>query len=107
MPAAAESAPALTIRTALALALAVNLITHPLLWAIVAPAATSTGAAADRPSSRWRCVEGTADLRSWCCGAAGGTASGNRLGWSLLTAVGVNTLSLLVGLVVLPPIISP
>ena len=31
----------------------------------------------------------------------------SRLKWSLMSAVGVNTLSLLVGLIVLPLIISP
>ena len=40
-----------------------------------------------------------------CVGAPGRPSAGNRLGWSLMSAVGVNTLSLLVGLVVLPTLV--
>ncbi len=94
----------LTVLSAVGVGLAVNLITHPVLWTVA------------------RQLNGPADLLVAELGVA--TVEGllifvvvqarrtedesrlSRLRWSLLTAVGVNTLSLLVGLVVLPLLIS-
>src|SRR5215218_5996492 len=79
----------LTTRTALALGLTVNLISHPVLWMI---------------SLRY----GRTGLLIFAVvGLREGTESRqSRLGWSLLTALGVNTLSLLVGLITLPAVIN-
>jgi hypothetical protein len=93
----------LTVLSALGLGLAVNLITHPLLWTVA------------------RRLDGPADLLMAELGVAvvegllifvvvqtrraEDESRASRLRWSLLTAVGVNTLSLLVGLVVLPLLI--
>ena len=89
----------LTIRSALGLALAVNCLTHPMLWAM----------SLRQAQLGWLL---TAELE---CGPGGGLliffvvlrrrgreTPVSRLSWSMLTALGVNTLSLLVGLVLLP-----
>ena len=94
----------LTVLSALGIGLAVNLITHPVLWTVA------------------RRLSGPADLLVAELGVAvvegmlifvvvqsrrsEDESRSSRLRWSLLTAVGVNTLSLLVGLVVLPLLIS-
>jgi len=89
----------LTVLFALGLALAINLLTYPVFWAVA------------------RQLNGPAELLVAELGVAvvegllifavvqarrGEDSQASRLRWSLLTAVGVNTLSLLVGLVVLP-----
>ena len=93
----------LTIRTALLLALAVNCLTHPVLWAIYLRQpqpgrllATELGVAV---------VEGLL-IFLVVLRRRGRETPATRLNWSLMSAVGVNTLSLLVGLVLLPVIIS-
>jgi hypothetical protein len=94
----------LTIRTALALALAVNCITHPVLWAV----------AVGRPEpSRLVAAElGVVLVEGLLIFLVvlrrrGRETAVSRLSWSLLSALGVNTLSLLVGLVLLPVILRP
>jgi len=94
---------ALTWRSALGLALAVNLISHPLLWAL------SLGL--DQTAPLVMAEIGVALLEGLLIFAVVqrrrvGEGKAGRLGWSLLCAVGVNTLSLLVGLLVLPRFIS-
>jgi hypothetical protein len=94
----------LTIRTALVLALSVNCITHPVLWAV--------SLRQPQPGRLLiaeivvALVEGLliflVVLRH-----RGRETSVTRLNWSLMSAVGVNTLSLLVGLVILPLMIGP
>lgn len=93
----------LTIRTALALALAVNCITHPLLWAISLRhpelgrlLIAELGVAL---------VEGLL-IFLVVLRRRGRETLASRLSWSLVSALGVNTLSLLVGLVLLPVIIG-
>ena len=94
---------ALTWRSAVGLALAANLISHPLLWALAL--------GLDETAHLVLAEIGVAVLEGLMIFAVvqrrrvGDTRAG-RLGWSLLCAVGVNTLSLLVGLVVLPRFIS-
>jgi hypothetical protein len=92
----------LTILTALGLALAVNLVTHPILWAI--------SLRLDRTGELLVAELAVALLEALLIFLVvrrrrGRDTAGNRLGWSLMSAVGVNTLSLLVGLVLLPLII--
>lgn len=94
----------LTIRTALGLALAVNLITHPLLWAV--------SLRLDRMGELLAAELAVAVVEALLLFVVvrrrrGQDSVGNRLGWSLTSAVGVNTLSLLVGLVLLPTLVSP
>jgi hypothetical protein len=92
----------LTIRTALALALAVNCITHPLLWAI---------SVRRPPPGRLLAAELAIALVEGLLiflvvlRRRGRESPASRLRWSLVTALGVNTLSLLVGLVLLPLIL--
>jgi len=94
---------ALTWRSAVGLALAVNVISHPLLWAL------SLGL--DETAHLVLAEIGVALLEGLMIFAVvqrrrvGNTRAG-RLGWSLICAVGVNTVSLLIGLVVLPRLIS-
>lgn len=93
----------LTILTALGVGLAVNLVTHPLLWTValrlvdlgqllVAELAVAA-------------VEGLL-IFLVALRRRGRETVASRLAWSLTTAVGVNTLSLLVGLVVLPLLVN-
>jgi hypothetical protein len=93
----------LTTRTALALALAVNLLSHPWLWLIAlrldktgSLIITELGVAA---------VEGLV-IFGVVLRRPGTDTVGNRFAWAMLTAAGVNMLSLLVGLLVLPLMIS-
>jgi hypothetical protein len=93
----------LTVLSALAIAVAVNLITHPLLWTVArrlrGPAellVAELGVAV---------VEGLLIFLVVQTRRSEDESRSSRLRWSLLTAVGVNTLSLLVGLVVLPLLI--
>jgi hypothetical protein len=94
---------ALTCGSALGLALAANLISHPLLWVL--------SLRLDETAHLVWAEVGVAVLEGLMIFAVvqrrriGETRAG-RLGWSLLCAVGVNTLSLLVGLVVLPRFIG-
>jgi hypothetical protein len=94
----------LTIRTALGLALAVNCITHPALWAV---------SLRQREPGRLLIAEfGVALVEGLLIFLVvlrrrGRETAASRLKWSLMSALGVNTLSLLVGLVLLPLIISP
>ena len=92
----------MSLLSALGVALAVNLITHPLLWAI---ARGLSG-----PGELLVAELGVAVVEGLLIFAValarrGEESRASRLRWSLLTAVGVNTLSLLVGLVVLPMLI--
>ena len=93
----------LTTRTTLALALAVNLISHPWLW-MVALRLDSTGRLiiAELGVS---VVEGLL-IFAVVGRRPGYDTIGNRFGWAMLSAAGVNMLSLLVGMLVLPLIIS-
>jgi hypothetical protein len=93
----------LTIRAALALTLLVNLISHPLLW-IAAQRYDRIGQLIIAET----CVAFLEGLLIFAViSRRPGTESRlNRLGWSLLTALGVNTLSLLVGLITLPAMIN-
>jgi hypothetical protein len=89
----------LTVPSALGVGLAVNLITHPVLWAV--------GRRLSGPSELLvaeLCVAAVEGLLIFLVvlQRRGDESWASRLRWSLLTAVGVNTLSLLVGLVVLP-----
>ena len=91
----------LTIRTALGLGLAVNCLTHPALWAMsVRQPQLGPLLGAELGVAL---VEGLlvflVVLRR-----LGRESRVSRLRWSMLTALGVNALSLLVGLVVLPSI---
>ena len=89
----------MTLLSALGVGLAVNLITHPVLWA-VARELSGPGELLVAELA----VAGVEGLLVFVVVLArrGDESRGSRLRWSLLTAVGVNTLSLLVGLVVLP-----
>ena len=94
----------LTIRTALALALAVNCITYPVLWAL--------SLRQPEPGRILITEIGVALLEGLLVFLAvlrrrGRETVASRLAWSLMSAVGVNTLSLLVGLVLLPLMITP
>lgn len=92
----------LTVWTALALALAVNLVTHPLLWAVsLQLGRTGELLVAELALAVIEALLIFLVVRR----RRGRDSAANRLGWSLMTAVGVNTLSLLVGLVLLPTII--
>ena len=89
----------MTLLSALGVALAVNLITHPLLWA-VARGLSGPGELLVAELAV-AVVEGLLIFVVALAGR-GDESRSSRLRWSLLTSVGVNTLSLLVGLVVLP-----
>jgi hypothetical protein len=94
----------LTIRTALALALAVNCITHPVLWAI--------SVRQPQPSRLLAAELGVALVEGLLIFLVvlrrrGRESPASRLSWSMLSALGVNTLSLLVGLVLIPVIVRP
>jgi hypothetical protein len=93
----------LTIRTALGLGLAVNCLTHPALWAM--------SLREPQPGRLLTAELGVALVEGLLIFLVvlrrrGRETPVSRLRWSMLTALGVNTLSLLVGLVVLPSIIS-
>ena len=93
----------LTIRTSLGLALAVNCITHPALWAV------SVGR--QQPGRLLAAELAVALVESLLIFLVvlrrrGRETAANRLSWSLASAFGVNTLSLLVGLVLLPLIVG-
>lgn len=91
----------LTILTALGVGLAVNLITHPVLWN-VALRLRDPGQLL-LAELVVAVVEGLV-IFSVVLRRRGRESVANRLVWSLTSAVGVNTLSLLVGLVLLPRI---
>jgi hypothetical protein len=84
---------------AVALAFAVNLVTHPLLWAFALQAALTPRLLAEIVVA---VVEGSLIFAVVRRRGPYPETWGNRLSWSLMVAVGVNTLSLLVGLVVMP-----
>ena len=92
----------LTVLSALGLGLAINLLTFPVLWAVslrlggpVELLVAELGVAVVEGLLNFLVVLARRGEETWS----------SRLRWSLLTAVGVNTLSLLVGLVVLPLLI--
>ena len=93
----------LTIRTALGLALAVNCLTHPVLWAVslrqLQPTPLLIAELSVAVAEGLLVFLGVLRRHGW-------ETPASRLKWSLMTAVGVNTLSLLVGLVLLPLLIS-
>jgi hypothetical protein len=94
----------LTIRTALLLALAVNCVTHPMLWAMsLREPQPGRLLAAELAVAL---VEGLL-IFLVVLRRRGRETPASRLSWSLMSALGVNTLSLLVGLVLLPLIIGP
>jgi hypothetical protein len=93
----------LTIRTALGLGLAVNCLTHPALWAM--------SLREPQPGRLLAAELGVALVEGLLIFLVvlrrrGRETPVSRLRWSALTALGVNTLSLLVGLVIFPSIIS-
>jgi hypothetical protein len=90
----------LTVLSALGVGLAVNLITHPLLWTV----ARGLSGPADLLVAELvvAVVEGLLIFVIVQTRRAEDESRASRMRWSMLTAVGVNTLSLLVGLVVLP-----
>ena len=82
----------------LGLALAVNLITHPLLWWLAL--------GFEQPQQLIMAELGVAVLEGLLIFAVirhrpGLDSLVNRLAWSLMTAIGVNTLSLLIGLLIM------
>jgi hypothetical protein len=93
----------LTTRSALALALAVNLISHPLLW-MISLRHDRTG----QLITAEMCVAVIEGMLIFAVVALrpGTDTRLSRLGWSLLTALGVNTLSLLIGMISLPAILN-
>jgi hypothetical protein len=93
----------LTIRSALALALAVNCLTHPMLWAISLRQAQPGWLLTAELSVAL--VEGLL-IFFVVLRRRGRETPASRLSWSMLTALGVNTLSLLVGLVLLPVLLT-
>lgn len=92
----------LTLLSALGIGLAVNLITHPMLWAVARGLDTPVELLFAELAVA--VVEGTV-IFAVVRVRRGEESLTSRLRWSLLTALGVNTLSLLVGLVVLPLVI--
>jgi len=93
----------LTIRTALGLALGVNCLTYPVLWAI--------SVRLPQPGRLLTAELGVTLAEGLLIFLVvlrrrGRETPISRLRWSLVSAVGVNTLSLLVGLVLLPLILS-
>lgn len=93
----------LTTRTALALALAVNLISHPLLW-VIALQLDNTGSLIVVELGV-AVIEGLLIFAVVARRPAYDTV-GNRFAWAMLSAAGVNMLSLMVGMLVLPLMIS-
>ncbi len=93
----------LTTRTALALALAVNLISHPVFWTI-AQELDSTGTLIIAELGV-ALIEGLL-IFAVVVRRPGFDTVGNRFGWAMLSAAGVNMLSLMIGLLVLPLMIS-
>ena len=93
----------LTTRSALALALAVNLISHPLLW-MISLRYDRTG----QLITAEMCVAVIEGMLIFAVVALrpGTDTRLSRLGWSLLTALGVNTFSLLIGMITLPAILN-
>jgi fucose 4-O-acetylase-like acetyltransferase len=93
----------LTVRTALALSLVVNLISQPLLWT-----ASLRYARTGQMISAEMCVALVEGLLIFAVVSLRPSTESrfSRLGWSLLTALGVNTLSLLVGLIMMPAMIN-
>ena len=94
----------LTILTGLGLALAVNLITHPLLWWLTLDF--------DRPQQLILAELGVALVEGSVIFAVvrrrrGTDSLVNRLGWSMMIAFGVNALSLLIGLLIMPSLGRP
>ena len=94
----------LTVGRAVAVGFGVNLITHPLLWgwSLAHPGAVPRLGAEVAVAL----VEGALILLA--VGRRGRHPDSwlNRAAWSLSIAVGVNTLSLLVGLLVLPSLLG-
>jgi hypothetical protein len=93
----------LTIRTALGLGLALNCLTHPALWAM--------SLRQPQPGRLLTAELSVALIEGLLVFLVvlrrrGRETTVTRLKWALLTALGVNTLSLLVGLVLLPSIIG-
>jgi hypothetical protein len=93
----------LTYWTALALALAVNCVTHPVLWAITVRQ-SQPGGQLLAAQLGLAVVEGLL-IFLVVLRRPGREMPVSRLSWSLVSALGVNTLSLLVGLLLLPVIL--
>ena len=93
----------LTYWTALALALAVNCITHPVLWAITVRQ-SQPGGQLLAAQLGLAVVEGLL-IFLVVLRRPGREMPVSRLSWSLVSALGANTLSLLVGLLLLPVIL--
>jgi len=93
------------VLSAVGVGLAVNLITHPVLWTVArqlsGPAELLVAELAVAA------VEGLLIFVVVQARRTEDESRFSRLRWSLLIAVGVNTLSLLVGLVVLPLLMAP
>ena len=85
--------------TAVALGFAVNMVTHPLLWAFALQAALTPRLLAEIVVAL---VEGGLVFAVVRRRGPYPETLLNRLAWSIMVAVGVNTLSLLVGLVLMP-----
>jgi hypothetical protein len=90
--------------TGLGLALAVNLITHPLLWWLSLDF--------DRPHQLIIAEIGVALVEGSVIFAVvrrrrGRDSLVNRFGWSMMVAFGVNALSLLIGLLIMPSLGRP
>ncbi|HEY5821787.1 MAG TPA: hypothetical protein VIT20_07415 [Propionibacteriaceae bacterium] len=90
-------------RTAFGLTVAVNLITHPVLWAV--------SHQLDGVGQLMAAELGVAVTEAGLIAVVVGRASGpgdrrTRLAWSLLTAVAVNAASVLVGALILPVLTS-
>jgi hypothetical protein len=85
------------------LAFAVNVISHPLLW-MISLRYDRTGQLITAET----CVAVIVGMLIFAVVALrpGTDTRLSRLGWSLLTALGVNTLSLLIGLITLPAILN-
>jgi hypothetical protein len=92
----------LTVLTGLGLGLAINLLTHPVFWAV---ASGMNGPAELLVAELGVAVAEGLLIFAVVPALRGEESRASRLRWSMLTAVGVNTLSLLVGLVVLPLLI--
>jgi hypothetical protein len=95
----------LSVRSAIALALGVNLVTHPVLWAF-ALRAGSASVGTLLAELVVAVVEGGLIFAVVRRRGPYPETWSNRLSWSMMVAVGVNTLSLLVGLVAMPLIIA-
>jgi hypothetical protein len=95
----------LSVRSAIALALGVNLVTHPVLWAF-ALRAGSASVGTLLAELVVAVVEGALIFAVVRRRGPYPETWSNRLSWSMMVAIGVNTLSLLVGLVAMPLIIA-